>query len=212
MDQRAKLIGIGAAALVAVMLIGWLAIRGLQRSSLPDQEAAVVAQGGAPTPTPAPAVAAPEPAVPAAASVLASLPADAAGRTALYDSLWTTRSPLFDPLLAAVERDSGDGAVERAVSAWREGSVDVQESDLLHSAFVQAALNLRGGRQLDIDGQLLRNPCRGGSCTALLDLWRSQRERYGLPEVPADAATNTTALRQAEVALVLDWMRETAGG
>ena len=47
----------------------------------------------------------------------------------------------------------------------------------------------------------------GGVC---LPLWRGERERYGLPEVPADAATNTTALRQAEAALVLDWMREAA--
>jgi hypothetical protein len=215
MERRSKLIGIGVAALIAVMLVGWLAIRGFQRDPTPDPAATVVEQE-APPPAPEPVVgppaqpgeAAPEPAVPATESVLATLPAEAAGRTALYDSLWTARSPLFEPLVAKVESDSDDRAVERAVAAWRDGSVDVQEGDLLHSAFVQAALNLRAGRQLELDGQLLRNPCRGGSCTALLDLWRSQRERYGLPEVPSDATTNTTALRQAEVALVLDWMKE----
>jgi hypothetical protein len=219
MERRSRLVGIGVAALIAVMVVGWLAIRGLQRDPAPDPAAAVVEQEA---PPPAPELAAgppaqpggatPEPAAPATESVLATLPAEAAGRTALYDSLWTARSPLFEPLVAAVESESDDRAVERAAAAWRDGSVDVQEGDLLHSAFVQAALNLRAGRQLELDGQLLRNPCRGGSCTALLDLWRSQRERYGLPEVPSDATTNTTALRQAEVALVLDWMKEATLG
>jgi hypothetical protein len=209
-ESRTTLIGIGAAAVIAVVLIGWLAIRGLQRGSAPGPEPEVAVQETPPAaPTanpPAPVVATPA----APGSVLATLPDDGAGRTALYDSLWAARSPLFDPLLAVVERDSEDQAVARAVASWRAGGVDVQEGDLLHSALVQAALNLRLGRDLELDGQLLRNPCRGASCSALLDLWRGERQRYGLPEVLADAATNTTALRQAETALVLDWMREAA--
>jgi hypothetical protein len=212
-EQRFRLIGIGAAAVLAVMLIGWLAIRGLQRGSAPGPQPELAVRETSPAapladPSP-PAV--PAPSAPAATSALAVLPADAAGRTALYDSLWAARSPLFDPLLAEVERDSEDRAIGRAVASWREGAMDMQEGDLLHSALVQEALNLRLERDLEIDGQLLRNPCRGTSCSALLELWRGQRERYGLPEVPADAATNTTALRQAETALVLDRMREAAG-
>ena len=54
---------------------------------------------------------------------------------------------------------------------------------------------------------MLRNPCRGRSCTALLDLWKSQRQIYGLPAVPADATTDAGALRQAEAAVVLQWLR-----
>jgi hypothetical protein len=211
-EQRSKLIGIGAAAVIAVTVIGWLAIRGLQRGSAPGPQPEVAVRETPPAVPLAdqPAPAAPVPSAPGATSVLVALPADAPGRTALYDSLWAARSPLFAPLLAAVERDSEDRAIGRAVASWRAGSVDMQEGDLLHSALVQQALNLRLGRDLEIDGQLLRNPCRGTSCSALLDLWRAQSERYGFPAMPADAATNTTALRQVEVALVLDWMKDTA--
>jgi hypothetical protein len=215
-----RLVAIGVAAFVVVMLVGWLALRGLQRETVAGAEDASTLDRNAPTPAPSAPVGvaapaptpAPLPPTVVQAAALAAIPADPAARAALYDSLWAARSPLFDPLLAAVERDSDDDAIERALEAWRADGVDVQEGDLLHSAFVQAALNLRMGRDLDVDGQLLRNPCRGSSCTALLDLWRVQRERYGLPEPPPDAATNTTALRLAEVALVLDWMRESAGG
>jgi len=201
-----RLIGIGLAAVLAVSLVGWLAIRGLQRTGPTGPQPGATAPAPAPT---VPLVDAPPEAAPAGpTSVLAALPTDPVARTALYDSLAAAHSPLFDPLLAAVEADSDDDAIERALESWREGDVDVQEGDLLHSAFVQEALKLRTGRLLEIDGQLLRNPCRGGSCTALLELWRTQRERYGFPEVPSDAATNTTALRQVEAALVLDWMKE----
>jgi hypothetical protein len=208
-DQNPRrLIAIGVAAMIAVMLVGWLAIRGLRSRSLPAAQTEMVVEPVAAPPAPVADLPPMEPAAPVQASPLAALPTDPAARAALYDSLWSARSPLFDPLLAAVESATEDRPVERAIASWREGGVDVQEGDLLHSALVQEALSVRIGRQLDIDGQLLRNPCRGGSCTALLGLWRLERARYGFPEVPADAATNTTALRQVEAALVLDWMKD----
>src|SRR5690606_22038925 len=99
---------------------GWLAIRGLQRGSAPGPvpEAVTVPDptDGAtqPTPGPAPDAEAPAPAGETAAPALASLPAEPAARTALYDSLWSARSPLFDPLLETVEAGSDERAVDRA--------------------------------------------------------------------------------------------------
>jgi hypothetical protein len=157
----------------------------------------------------APAVDAPAPAgAPPAASPLASLPADPAARQALYDSLFAARSPLFDPLLATLESETGNRDIRRALGAWREDAMDAQFADLLHSALLQHVLRGAVDPRIEIDGQVLRNPCRGRSCTALLNAWEGQRDRYGLPPVPADAATDPRALRQAETALVLAWLQE----
>lgn len=199
---RGKLLGALALGLVAIALVGWFALRGLRESA---GEQAVTGDSGSvatvPTPLPAEVVA------PVAGPSLAQLPGDPAARQAFYDSLFAARSPLFDPLLTALDEATTDRPVKRAITAWKEGPVDAQDADLIHSALLQHVLRADTDPRIQIDGQVLRNPCRGGSCTALLTLWEKRRVYLGLPAVPSDAATNAAALRQGEAALVLDWMR-----
>ncbi len=200
-DHRARLLSIAALVIIAIAGIGWFAIRGCQQE---DASPTVVAADVAPEHVPV----APAPTPPPPTDVLASAPADPATLVVLYDSLFAARSPVFDTLLVIVDAQSGERPVKRAVVSWRDGSMDAQEADLLHSAFVQRVLKLDTDPRIEIDGQLLRNPCRGRSCTALLTFWRGKGIQYGLPQVPADATTNVAGLRQAEVALVFGWLKE----
>jgi hypothetical protein len=202
---------IGAAAALVVALIGWFAIRGLQ------QESASTAAEEAPAPVTATAPvqpAAPPPAavteLPSAeaSSPLATLPTDPSARQALYDSLFAARSALFDPLLAQVQSETSEQPVQRALAAWREGPVDAQDADLIHSSLLQHVLKAEIDPRIEVDGQVLRNPCRGRSCSALLNAWEQRRDQYGLPPVPENAPTDPRALRQAEAALVLSWLRQ----
>jgi hypothetical protein len=215
MDDRSvwmKRAGLGAAAAVVVGLIGWFAIRGLQRESESD-EMATGAEGTSPAvvapaePAPAPAPVAEQPAA-VPASPLETVPTDPTARQTLYDSLFTARSPLFDPLLAQVQGETEERSVQRALGAWREGPLDAQDADLVHSALLQHVLRAEIDPRIEIDGQVLRTPCRGRSCTALLNAWQQRRDQYGLPPVPVNAPTDPRALRQAEAALVLSWLRQ----
>jgi hypothetical protein len=151
---------------------------------------------------PAPVALAPVDALTRAAS------ADPAARVAIYDSLWTARSSLFDTLLATADAETSERTVKRAIAAWKDGTADAQAGDLIHSTFVQHVLKQEVDPRIELDGQLLRNPCRGRSCTALLSAWQKDGAKYGLDAPPSDASTNVPALRQAEVALVIGWMRE----
>jgi hypothetical protein len=198
----AAMIGLGAAA---IAVVGWFAMRGLREGSLESATTTTEAVPMAAAPTPPP----PDTAVPDSAAVpaVATPPTDPAARQVYYDSLFAARSSLFDVLIAAVEPETKDRPVKRAIAAWRAGPVDAQDADLIHSALLQHELKSVDPR-IEIDGQVLRNPCRGRSCTALLTVWKTQRERYGLPPVPADATTNAKVLRQAEAAVVLAAMRE----
>jgi hypothetical protein len=204
-------VGLGVLAALAVALIGWFAIRGLrsESESVPVVADAPSPAASAPAPTqPAPVAEQPAaPASPLAASPLAVLPTDPSARQALYDSLFAARTPLFDPLLARVDSANEDRAVRRALTAWKEGPIDAQDADLIHSALLQHVLKAEIDPRIEIDGQVLRNPCRGASCVALLKAWEQGRETYGLPPVPANATTDPRALRQAEAALVLNWLR-----
>jgi hypothetical protein len=110
---------------------------------------------------------------------------------------------VFNPLFAQVESATQDDAVKEALAAWRAGSLTALQRDLLHSALVQFSLREEMGAKLDVDGQLLRNPCRGASCSALLNFWETRGQGYGLPPVPDDAPRNTEALKTAESVLVL---------
>ena len=134
-DHRARLLSIAALVIIAIAGIGWFAIRGFQQE---DASPTVVAADVAPEPVPV----APAPTPPPPTDVLASAPADPATLVVLYDSLFAARSPVFDTLLAIVDAQSGERPVKRAVVSWRDGSMDAQEADLLHSAFVQRVLKL----------------------------------------------------------------------
>jgi hypothetical protein len=131
------------------------------------------------------------------------LPESATARAAVYDSLWQARSEVFSPLLEQVEGATEESTVRRAIDAWRDGTASPLQRDLIHSALVQYSLQQQTGAELVLDGQLLRNPCRGASCSALLNFWENRGSAYGLPPVPEDAPRNTGALRMAESVLVL---------
>jgi hypothetical protein len=131
------------------------------------------------------------------------LPEGAPQRAAVYDSLWQAHSDVFNPLFAQVDSATHDDGVRQALAAWRAGSLSALQRDLLHSALVQYSLREEMGAKIDVDGQLLRNPCRGASCSALLNFWETRGEGYGLPPVPEDAPRNTEALKTAESVLVL---------
>jgi hypothetical protein len=133
----------------------------------------------------------------------ALLPEPAVQRAAVYDSLWQAHSEVLTPLFERVEGATQESTVRRALEAWRAGSLTALQRDLLHSALVQYALREETGAELTVDGQLLRNPCRGASCSALLNFWETRGEAYGLPPVPEDAPRNTNVLRMAENVLVL---------
>ena len=199
-DRRARIAAIVALVVLAVAGIGWFAIGGLQKDETPTP---------VDTTAVAPVVVAPVPAAPTPApDVLASAPADPAALVVFYDSLFAARSPIFDTLIATVEQQTSDRPLKRAIAAWRGGSMDAQQIDLVHSAMVQRVLKLDTDPRITLDGQLLRNPCRGRACLALLKFWKVKGIQYGLPQVPADAATNVAGLRQAEVALVFGWLKE----
>lgn len=140
------------------------------------------------------------------------LPDDPEVRAAVYDSLWAARSPLFDPLLQEVEGITDTRSVERSLAAWRSGRMTPLQEDYLHSALVQLVLRHEVDGDLDIDGTLLRNPCRGESCSALLNLWEIGGEDFGLSPVPDDAPRNRSALRATEALLVLREMSQAAAG
>lgn len=140
------------------------------------------------------------------------LPDDPAVRAQVYDSLWQARSPLFDPLIRRIDEETDQGRVDMAISAWREGGMAPIQEDLLHTLMVQLALREEVDSNLSLDGTLLRNPCRGDSCSALLNFWEVGSDEYVLPEMPDDAPRNTEALRAVEAALVLGAMRRAAGG
>lgn len=207
-------IGLGVVVALAVALIGWFAIRGLQKDSV-EKTAAVdttahagPAQGAPAAPAPAVAPSAATGDSAKGAGPLAQLPTDASARQALYDSLFTARSPLFEPLLSTIQSESSDKGVQRALTDWKSGSVDAQDADLIHSAFLQHVLKGEVDPRIEVDGQVLRNPCRGRSCSALLNVWEHQQAKYGLPPVPDNAPTDPRALRQAEAAVVLSWLHD----
>jgi hypothetical protein len=140
------------------------------------------------------------------------LPDDPTQRAAVYDSLWQARSPMLAALVDEVQASTEETGVKRAVTAWKAGELTPLEQDLLHSALVQLALREEAGAKVDVDGQLLRNPCRGASCTALMDFWKTKGADVGLSEPPADASKNTRAMHLAESVLVLKVLEERALG
>jgi hypothetical protein len=212
------LVGVAALSVFVVAAVAWLAVQAFRG----DAEPPMLTVGGADTAPPvlqappadeneigiadvgdagaAPATGAAER---SADRFFTLLPSSATARAAVYDSLWSARSPMFDPLFERVESATRETTVRRALAAWRAGSATPLQRDLLHSALVQYALREEMGAELSVDGQLLRNPCRGASCSALLNFWETRRDDYALPPIPEDAPRNTQALRVAENVLVL---------
>ena len=141
--RRVTAVGLSVAA---VAVVGWFAIRGLRQGS--------EVQGVDPAPGASTPIAAPKPAPvsdPSPPLPLNAIPTDPALRLAFYDSLVAARSSLFEPLLEAVDSGTSDRAVKRAIARWREGPVDAQDADLVHSAILQHELKGQDSR-IEIDG------------------------------------------------------------
>lgn len=125
-------------------------------------------------------------------------------RAAVYDSLLDSRSERLEPLMARLEAAGPAVPVAEAVRTWRAGTaLDAAGRRRLHDALVQLALNDEAGAGLALDGLLTRDPCRGNSCGALLELWRTRGEELGMPELPDEPASDTPTLGVAERVLVL---------
>jgi hypothetical protein len=209
--RAVRLVAVAVASVLVVAMVGWFGVRALRdEPAAPsltlggDTSPATLSQGA----EEAAAQVRDRETEQAAGRFFLMLPEDASQRAAVYDSLWDARSPLFDPLLVHLERSTSDRGVNDALEAWRGATLTPLQSDLLHSALVQYALTQATGADLTVDGQLLRNPCRGTSCSALLNFWETRRDSLGLPPVPDDAPTDPAALRVAENVLVLGALEE----
>jgi hypothetical protein len=212
-----RLVGVAVASVLVIAAVAWFTVRAL--SDAPEGPSLTL--GGDTTPAVAEAeVGEPVSGEPGgqarsearSETFFAALPNEAGDRAEVYDSIWNARSPLFDPLLERLEGATSEGGVRNALTAWRSGNLTPLQSDLLHSALVQYALEQEIGADLNVDGQLLRNPCRGASCTALLNFWETRASSVGLPPVPEDAPVDVGALRVAENVLVLKALADVSGG
>jgi hypothetical protein len=208
-ERAFRLVAVAVASVLVIALVGWLGVRALREEPPTpaltlggDTSPATLSQGAAANAAEA------EEQSKSPSRFFLMLPEDASQRAAVYDSLWDARSPLFEPLLVHLERATSDRAVNDALEAWRAAALTPLQSDLLHSALVQYALTQETGADLTVDGQLLRNPCRGTSCSALLNFWETRKDSLGLPPVPEDAPTDPAALRVAENVLVLEALEE----
>jgi len=145
----------------------------------------------------APAPAVTEPATPAVRS-------DPAALAARYDSLLAAHAPPIGALVDALDPLTRDPDVRTAIAAWRLGRMSDAQRARLHAALVQSVLRTEVDSALVIDGNILRAPCGGRSCGALLKLWQERGEAFGLPAWTADAPTDSQAIATVERLLVLD--------
>jgi hypothetical protein len=212
------LVGVAALSVLVVAAVGWLTYQTFNASAEPTLtvggDSAPPLEGPEAGATGAAEVGAPEGRSAARSEpedperFFTLLPESANARAAVYDSLWQAHSAVFSPLLERVEDATEESTLRRALQAWRAGTLTPLQRDLVHSAFVQYSLRAQTGANLALDGQLLRNPCRGASCSALLNFWETRGQSLGLPPVPEDAPRNTAALRMAENVIVLRTLEE----
>jgi hypothetical protein len=166
---------------------------------------AVYAVRTAPPAVPPVLAASPDAAPPAAEqSAAASERADPTALAARYDSLLSAHAPPLGALVDALDGETQHGEVRTAIAAWRLGRMSPAQRDRLHAALVQSVLRAEVDSALVIDGDILRDPCGGRSCRALLTLWQARGEALGLPAWSADAAADVAVIRTVERILVLD--------
>jgi hypothetical protein len=160
-------------------------------------------RGGAVTAGPPATVAANDP--PAAAERPQTAPPPTpAVLAARYDSLLAAHAATLSPLVEGLESETSNANVLAAANAWRLGMSTPDQRARLHTALVQAVLRAEVDATLLIDGNILRDPCGGRSCTALLRLWRDRAEEFGLPPWTATSAADGATLAVVERVLVLD--------
>lgn len=145
-------------------------------------------------------------AAPAAAERASSLPerVDPAALAARYDSLLAAHAPPLGALVDALDGQTPSADVRTAIAAWRLGRMSETQRERLHAALVQSVLRAEIDSALVIDGDILRDPCGGRSCGALLKLWQQRGEALGLPAWSAASAADVAAIRTVERMLVLE--------
>ena len=111
---------------------------------------------------------------------------------------------LLHALVDALDGQSPGADVRTAIAAWRLGRMSDAQRERLHAALVQSVLRAEVDSSLAIDGNILREPCGGSSCGALLELWQERGEALGLPAWSAAAAADPNTIRTVERILVLD--------
>ena len=164
-------------------------------------------RSGAPAAPPAPDVAASgEATAPPAAERVAAPPArtDPAALVARYDSMFAAHAPSLGALVDVLDGETRHADVRTAIAAWRLGRMSDAQRERLHAALVQSALRAEIDSALVIDGNILRAPCGGRSCGALLKLWQERGEALGLPAWSAAAGPDEATIRTVERILVLD--------
>ena len=214
--ERRRLALVAVAAALTVVVVGWLAFRGLRDGVVPgpmvlsdDAGAPAEERGDVAAEGQEEEEGAPPAGEEAGAGPLVTLPPSPEARQQLYDSLFAARSALFAPLLDSVAALTDDRDVEGAVEAWGgDGDLGAKDRDLVQSALVQWILKREIDQRVEVDGELLRNPCRGTSCSALLNMWQMGREAFGFPEMPDDAPTNADLLHTVEAMVVLERMQD----
>jgi hypothetical protein len=131
-------------------------------------------------------------------------PPDPAQLASRYDSLLDAHGRELVRLVDRLPAQTTNAAVNAAVDAWRVGAMTADQKARLHTALVQSVLRDEVDSTLLIDGNILRNPCGGRSCTALLQLWRERGPEFGLPAWSATGAADGATLAVVERVLVLE--------
>ncbi len=184
-----------SASLAAVLALGvlgsgWGVVRLVDRV-MPGDNPAAGGEPAASTPSSA-ADAAPVEPDPASDPV-----ADPATLAARFDSLFDAR----DDRLRQLGLRSGRDDVARRIEAWANG--DAGEDRFVHDALVQIALRESGAADLVVDGTILRGPCQGQTCRALIEHWGRRAGDPAYPPMGPNPAADGAALSLVERVVVL---------
>ena len=114
---------------------------------------------------------------------------------ARFDSLFAARDRRLGAVLVAVPPSSRTTALD----AWQAGG----DSEVVHNVLVQLALRALVDPTLDVDGAILRSPCRGQTCGALIEHWRAHLGDPRYPPLGPGPAVDAAGLAQVERILIL---------
>lgn len=183
--------GLAAAMVIAALAVSWGVTVAVGRGGDASARAGEVGGARGPPVAGADSPAAPAPA-PDEAGPRPQRPAELAAR---FDSLFASRDPRLGGVLATVPAP----ARESALDGWTADG----DGDVAHNFLVQIALRALADRTLGVDGAVLRGPCRGETCGALIEHWRAHRDDPRYPPLGPDPAADAAALAQVERIAVL---------
>ena len=183
--------GLAAAIVIAALGAVWgvtlvAGPGGVRPGSPGDSDGAgeVVGAGVDAAETTAPALPGFPPAAPSLAGPAARFASFFASRDRRLGGVLATAPPSIRA--AALDSWAADGAVEAA-----------------YDFLVQLALRGLADSTLEIDGAILRSPCRGQTCGTLIEHWRAHRGDARYPPLGPDPAADAAALAQVERILIL---------